>query len=348
MIVDADAHWMEPAGLWSRHGLPIEGVGWNGLRVNGVDLLDEPHLRAGPDDPLAYVTGLARVYGSPPPWSAEQYVGMLDREGIDMAVLFPTRALGLLGSELSRGHLLSACAYYGDAVDAFVAGAGGRLRPVGLLPLAAPSLCPTFVEEAKARGFVGVVARPNPIAGLWLEDEELEDVWAAVAESGLPLIFHEGTGASTFLGQARVHTYLAAHAMSHPFEMMAAALAFTAGGILHRHPCLRVGFFESGAWWVPGWMNRLDDHATGILGREYALPELPSRYFMRQCAVTLDAGETAPNLWTRACLYASDLPHGDSAFPHSRGLTTRANPTPARPMPVFTDNPRWFFGLEDV
>jgi hypothetical protein len=119
---------------------------------------------------------------------------------------------------------------------------------------------------------------------------------------------------------------MARHAMSHPFEMMAASQQLILGGVLERHPRLRLGFFEAGAGWVPYWLDRLDGHASSILGREYTLPLLPSLYFLRQCAVTLDAGEADPD--TRPSLramFASDLPHGDSAFPHARRLTSRAN-----------------------
>jgi predicted TIM-barrel fold metal-dependent hydrolase len=276
-------------------------------------------------DDLQYDTGLARVYRAAhrAGWSREAYECLLDAEGIDRAVLFPTRGLGLTGTHVRRSLMCSAVGIYTDRAWRFVH--ASRLAGVGLLPREHPDLGPAFVRLARTAEFACVVMRPNPV-GLSpaLDSEAYEDTWACAAELGMPVVFHEGTGAARFLGRSRGRTYLERHAMSHPFEMMAASMQLMLGGVFERHPRLRVGFFEAGAGWAPYWLERLDGHVTGILGRDYALPALPSEYFRRQCAVTLDAGEAAPD--GLRSLFASDLPHGDSSFPHSRRLTSRANP----------------------
>ena len=60
-------------------------------------------------------------------------------------------------------------------------------------------------------------------------------------------------------GTDRFDKFLAVHAVSHPFEQMIAMAQLIFGGVFERYPRLRVGFLESGAGWVPFWMDRLDE-----------------------------------------------------------------------------------------
>ena len=65
----------------------------------------------------------------------------------------------------------------------------------------------------------------------------------------LPLV-GEQFGANTMLK----------HVYCHPVEMMLAAGSFCMGGILERHPRLRVAFLEGNCGWVPFLMWRMDEH----------------------------------------------------------------------------------------
>jgi predicted TIM-barrel fold metal-dependent hydrolase len=96
-------------------------------------------------------------------------------------------------------------------------------------------------------------------------------------------------------------------------------LALLEGGVLERHPTLRVGFLEAGCGWVPYWLCRLDELAYKYLGGEVGerVRMKPSAYFRRQCFVTVDSFEAAylPDLLGHIgadrLLFSTDFPHPD-------------------------------------
>ncbi len=117
VICDSDMHVMEPPDLWQRyiadefkHAAP---VGMTELRRDiRVKIKSEILLRAGPVRPLkerkgsgigwredqdqAYASAEARG------WDATAQLEAMDREGVDLAVLFPSRGLFVLGLDSSE------------------------------------------------------------------------------------------------------------------------------------------------------------------------------------------------------------------------------------------------------
>jgi hypothetical protein len=77
----------------------------------------------------------------------------------------------------------------------------------------------------------------------------------------------------------------------HPAEQMLAAVSLCGGGVLERHPRLRVAFLEGNASRAPFLLWRMDEHYEW-LGDVYAreLTMEPSRYFKRQCFVSAESG----------------------------------------------------------
>ena len=71
---------------------------------------------------------------------------------------------------------------------------------------------------------------------------------------------------------------------------MLACTALIMGGVLERHPRLRVVHLDSGAGWVPFWLDRLAASVQGGF-RGLDIPGLklhPMEYFKRQCFVSAD------------------------------------------------------------
>lgn len=323
-VIDCDLHVMEPADLWSSVGLPVEGHGWNGVTVGGHKLPDAPGEWETDDE--AYNGGPAAVYaeGAADGWGPTSLLAMMDREGINRAVLVPTRGGAAIAADgLDPILVTRICGRYNEWIAEQCLAMDKRAGAYGLLGLHDPSAAVAIAAHAKSLGLFGVVTRPNPINGKLLSHPDFDVLYSALESMELPLVLHEGTGAhQETLGLDRAATYLEAHAMSHTFEQMAAVLAFTIGGVFARHPKLRVGFFEAGAGWLPYWLDRLDDHALGLFAaKEYTLPARPSRYFKAQGFVTLEPGENLSGIKQAGLLdcvlFGSDIPHGDSHFPYA-------------------------------
>jgi len=328
VIFDSDMHVMEPAELWADIGVP--GWGWNGILLPQHKLPDAPS--EWPVDSDAYVNGLATSYADAHAdgFGPASTVRACEREGIDAAVLFPTRASSFAGADdLDLQLVYKGLNRYNTWVRDFV-GERPRLSAVGAVSLQNVDLAISVVMECAQLGLAGIVTRPNPMCGRGWDHPDYDRFYAALVKYRMPFVLHEGTGAHLpTLGLDRAQTYLAAHAMSHPFEAMSAVLQFTVGGVFARHPQLKVGFFESGAGWLPYWLDRLDDHCLGIFGaRESRLAHRPSFYFKRQGFVTMDPSEELHGIeeagLASSVLFASDYPHGDSAFPYAVRLARRA------------------------
>jgi len=154
------------------------------------------------------------------------------------------------------------------------------------------------------------------------------------------------------LGAERFDNYLQVHVLSFPFDMMVATTALVLGGVLERHPRLRVALLESGVGWVPYFFDRMDEH---VEKRGRLTPECkrePREYLARgQLYVSCEPEESAlpfvaATLGDRFIMYASDYPHWDSDFPNStRGLGERTDLAPEVKARIMGANAAAFYRL---
>jgi predicted TIM-barrel fold metal-dependent hydrolase len=133
---------------------------------------------------------------------------------------------------------------------------------------------------------------------------------------------------------------------------MLALLTLIEGGVLERHPGLRVAFLEAGCTWVPYWLWRLDatwKHMAGEVAENVRL--MPSEYFRRQCFVSIEPEEPGLQEVIRLLgpdnlLFGTDYPHadhGDDILDHA--LALRAVLSDNVLHKLFWENPNRFYGL---
>ena len=169
--------------------------------------------------------------------------------------------------------------------------------------------------------FKGVFLRPNPIAGRTIDNPAFEPLWNVLEELDTPLCLHEGTTQDVpQAGFDRYENFLFRHVISHPHEMQMACLSVICGGVLERHPKLRVAFLESGVGWIAHCLERLDHHMEYWGHASAPLPLKPSEYFTQQCYISADPDEAiVPGIidviGDDNILFASDYPHPDGIFP---------------------------------
>ena len=91
--------------------------------------------------------------------------------------------------------------------------------------------------------------------------DPMYEPFRVVAED-LSIGFHEGsTNAMPTVGVDRFEEDRGArHMISHTMEMMLVALSVIWGGVVDRHPRLRVAFLESGGGWIAPGLDRMDRH----------------------------------------------------------------------------------------
>lgn len=291
------------------------------------------------------------------PMPPDSRIKVLDKERIRLAVLFPSAALVAGYQEPGFAHAVM------RAYNSWMADWCGQFpdRLKFAAPIALYDIDDAIREAQRAVGELDAVAitvRPNPAAGKRLDHPDRERFWSAVEELGVPLIVHESTGdpetagGDRYGGMMTPESYTFHHVISHPFEQMMGMMAMIGGGVLERHPKLRVGFFEAGCSWVPYWIARLDDHREHpkLGGYMEGLTLLPSEYFERQCVVTCDPGDptialAVQGIGAHKILFATDYPHFDSGAGAVADFLEVADFGETERRRILWDNTLDFYGL---
>ncbi|MBI3799642.1 MAG: amidohydrolase [Deltaproteobacteria bacterium] len=326
-FIDSDAHVIEPADMFEKYlepkfrsPMPIAQTGYQGEPLAFSFKLVIPSSSGGEyvmpfgRDPLdaaalARTGGASFDAGSPivlpghdeayadfarqgfPP---EMYKLAMERTGIDYMVVYPSA--GLLTTAVPELAADTAAAYrraYNNWLHDFCSAAGGRV-------FGAASVDLRDAEEAarearrcvKEFDFKAVHINPVPVCKHRLYDDFYEPLWQALEELDVPLAIHTGTGTAA---DEMLYYYLpglrtAQTTVAFTIGNILACTALIMGGVLERHPQLRVAHLESGAGWVAFWLDRLAASVQGGF-RGLEIPGLkmhPIDYFQRQCYISAD------------------------------------------------------------
>jgi uncharacterized protein len=285
------------------------------------------------------------------PFTAAGVMHDADREGIDAMVFFPSAALGLPGFT-DAAFAAEFARLYNRWLAGYCRQFAARMFGVALVPIEDVASSIAIMREAKELGLVATMV-PAVLKARNLDHPDLEPFYAAAEELDMPLGIHGAPGIHLpTLGSERFDNYLQVHVVSFPFDMMVATTALVMGGVLERHPRLRVACLESGVGWVPYFMDRMDEH---VEKRGRLTPECkrkPREYLERgQLYVSCEPEESAvpfvaETLGPDFIMYASDYPHWDSDFPHStQPLRERTDISAAVRARIMGENAARFYHL---
>jgi len=336
-VFDSDMHVMEPPDLWQRYIAPEfrsqapRGRTSDNVRDLGLIFPDgEPGARrtAGTPHHGRNYDKNQQLYREHARrgWTGEVQLEAMDLEGIDVAVLFPTRGLSLLTHPDRDPRFAAALARaYNDWLHDFCQADPKRLLGAGMISIYdlndAIDETHRVVEEF---GFRSVFLRSNIVNARNWHDSYYEPLWNTLERLNLPLGFHEATGSrSRQSGEQFEPNFGLRRIYAQPFEQMLGLGSFLAGGILARHPNLKVAFLEANCSWLPWLLWRLDEgyeREGDIFMPDLTMP--PSEYFKRQCFISIEPDES-PGRYTieefgcEQLVFSTDYPHGDSKYPHA-------------------------------
>lgn len=205
-----------------------------------------------------------------------------------------------------------------------------RLLPVCVIPLGDMPTAVELAREAIAAGTAALQIGQYCPPGHSPAHVELEPLWAAAAEAGVPVVLHVAGAGANVMNPAYFENGLPAvpdfHGgdtnfksidyLSIPLPVMQTLNALVIDGVLQRHPDLRVGVIEVGASWMPSWLRQLDSAHEAFRKNEERLQNMemrPSEYVRRQVRATPypheDTGWTIANAGAEVCMFSSDFPH---------------------------------------
>ncbi|MBM2802318.1 MAG: Amidohydrolase [Deltaproteobacteria bacterium] len=351
-IIDADAHVFEPDDIWLRYlAAPLGDIVARtpGLENGNSTGNDGPPSRF----PLGFVTSTGRQDLLQLAADAGARLKVMDSEGIDKVALFPTHALRL-GGVRHPEHAPALFRAYNDWLADHCAMNKDRLLGVAMIPLQEPKLAVQEATRAVATlGHRGLFISPHPVDERNLDHPAYEPLWDLAEQLNVPALVHVSTGIRLpTAGADRFDRYCFFHLHAHPMEQMSAAASLILGGVLERHPRLRVGFMEAGCGWVPYWLERMDEHVENYRFEVPYLKARPSDYFRRQCFVSFELEEraipyVAETVGAETLVFASDFPHHDCFYPGAvEKISKRPDLDAKLVAAMLSDNPRrLYFGV---
>lgn len=359
-VVDTDAHQIEPAEIWReyidpafRERAPRNHQGR--LMVEGETLTSEKKFPlTSPEFSKATERHMQRFRGSfESGFASATRLQDMDKQGVDVQILYPTFGAHLLGREYRDLELLAACcAAYNDWSAAYCDAAPKRLRWAAMLPLQAPQLAIEEVRRTQRRGCVGFYARPGPIAGRNLYHADYEPIWSEIERTGLPLCLHDSGSPRIPSYGDRMDTHTSGHIIAHPFEAMVAMMSLIWYGVAERYPKLRFVHVEADAGWLPYWLQRMQQHWDYSGNAEHPdLRKPPSEYFQGSFFVSARGDEvTLPSVvelvGDENLLFNTDYPHPDGTWPGGMQSLLDQPLSEESRRRIFADNAVRAFGLE--
>jgi predicted TIM-barrel fold metal-dependent hydrolase len=348
-IVDADTHVNPPPTFWASYlpkhlrelapkleeGEDADYVVFEGRRRK-INLIGAQAGREGKDFKMEGRLSDARSGG----WMPAERLADMDRDGMDVAVMFGGGPLGTGNDEL---FMASFDAYNRWLAD-FCSYAPGRLSGVAYLPMRDVAESVRLMREVAQLGFtaVNIPAFPqsteklspgvggaaqvlaltgDPMGPRRYDQPEFDPFWAAAVELDMAITIHLGARSVRYADPDKFLPDLPMSkvAMAEPI----AILIF--GGVFQRFPGLKFASIESGVGWFSWFANYMDETwKKQRFWTKSGLTELPSFYMDRNVYGSFihdRVGVLNRNLpGGRNIMWSSDYPHSETTYPHSQEM----------------------------
>ncbi len=361
-IIDVDSHILEPGDLWEKNlepryrdkgirlltndkGLEIfqinsrksltlaEGIASINAAVGQPqEVLKDRFFKPGT---ISWEEGRLMVPGSMDP---RDRVKLLDEEGVDATLLYPT--IGLSWEVQCEDSQLAAacCRVYNDWLTDFSKPYPGRLLPVAHIPLMDVDEAVKELRRTAKMGMKGVFFNIWPLQGKPLGSAYYDPFWAEAQDLDMPVSIHvTNGGAAPAIRQSP--QYAGEDLSNWFFEVMLSTdvvYAFTtmlAGGVLERFPKLKIVLLETGCGWIAHWLDRMDEYYER-LAWDTPMKLKPSEYFARQGFISMEPDEKtvvamAQIVGAGKIMWASDYPHFEGHMNAIEGVRNTIKPLPA-------------------
>ena len=292
---------------------------------------------------------------------------LLDEQGMDGALLFPTLGVGMqeaLRRDLPALH--AAFAAFNRWLDddwGFDRG-DDRLFAAPMITLADPALAAAEVERVLDAGARVLVTIPGPVpdgADGYVSPghPQLDPVWGLIAEAGVPMVLHAGLSGVSHYGRFWRSGGGGADAGFEGFKHAAFPLvafqdrgisdtfaALICHGVLERFPTLKLASIENGAMWVPDLLRNLRD-AHGKM--PFAFDRHPVDQFCEQVWVAPyyedDMARLRDEIGIDRLLFGSDFPHTEGLPEPTLFVEDIPTFDAAETRAIMRDNVRALMGL---
>ena len=370
VVVDADGHVFESSDVWTDR---MDARRWGDLipryvaedfdgneswYVGGVRRFAGTGIfgcSAGFDPAELVARTWKYTEGHAAGWDPVERVRVLDAEGIDISVLYPT--MGLLFGPLDPRFVLACEQAYNDWVADYCRTAPSRLAAMAVVPIQDVDLAVAETRRAvEDLGLCGIMVRSaSPVPGYPFNHPVFDPLWALCQDLDIAVALHPATHVDypnavrlfdlinreanvsvNNRGTDQLHGGGAiSHAVGAPVDAIVSMGRLIMGGVCERFPRLRFLFLEAGGGWLPAILHAMDGEIRARVNEGRWLTMLPSEYFKRQCYVSFSPEDptlvpTVELLGDDRILWATDFPHLDGVYPGAaKALFDTIAPLPA-------------------
>lgn len=354
-IVSADAHILEPPGIW-RDWLPAKYQDRAPQLVKDVDGGDAwLFAGAGEPDPIGLVatpgmawdefrwTGVTYDEARPGCYDGAHRLSDMDLDGVHAEILFaPQRTIGhFLGGDDDEFVLAGVDAYNRFLAEQFCAPDPERLVGTAQMPSTGIADAVAYLQKAAADGFKAVTISNWPSGGVSLTQDD-DPFWAAAEDAGLPVCIHINLIARSARQKAREAAAAAGrpdlYGSSKRPDAKAKAVAGLSGvfstvpntigqliytGVPERFPALHIALIETGVGWIPHLLEQMDDrYWRNRSWGQIPISEPPSFYWYRNFSATFIVDRTGIEnrhaVGVDNMMWSTDYPHHGNDWPYSR------------------------------
>ena len=320
-VIDADAHYLESIEYLAEY--LDEDDPWKerfefaGNPYHTVDLFPK-----STGDRNLYGR-VAREHSSYPnePMTPEEIPGSMEFLGIDKIVLISHNILAFARMDADDERPVKFAETYVQFMLDQVVDPDAGIYTVIPVPYQEPEAAVDLIDRvADERGIVGaclITAGAEPPLG----NRKYDPIYAACEKHGLPAIFHTGGGGLDEFHAKGYEKFMETHVLGFLSSNASQLTSITVQGIPEKFPNLDVAFLESGIFYVPMIMHRLDAEYMKRPSEAPILEKRPSEYIQEFYFGTqpLENPENEKYLeWTIEMmggpdnlLFATDYPHWD-------------------------------------
>ena len=202
-----------------------------------------------------------------------------------------------------------------------------RFRATALVPFADVDAALDEIRQVKAAGLRGIMM-PMFDGQTPLYDPKFEPIWSELEELDLLVNCHiaiSGIFAPQMPSPDRLPNLTAGSPLVSAqlfFNVQQCLFHLIWGGVLQRHPRLRVVMTETGSGWIPGALEAMDyKHGRSYLRQDIrdVVPLRPSEYFARQCFIgssifTSDEMHARHRIGVDKMMIGIDYPHHEGTW----------------------------------
>jgi predicted TIM-barrel fold metal-dependent hydrolase len=177
----------------------------------------------------------------------------------------------------------------------------------------------------------------------------MDDVWSVIEESGVPVSHHIGESPPASPSQFNALEIGMLQAVA-PFRDVFGK--YVLGGILDRHPGLRIGWFEGGINWVPSAIQDAQHIAASFQHMSDTPIEHDAQWYWdhhMMASFVLDplGLELIDHIGVDKVMWSTDFPHNESTYGYSnRSLASVVEAVGVeKAQPIVSDNAKRYLGV---